>query len=207
MSSESRKREVLQLLRDWRAFHSPFGGAMPVDETGVVDAAFGPAGYIEEGREFDRKVVPYLRESFYLLRLGLKVLRGMDFEAWGSLDAPYFSDPADPSLVADWRMKAKRPGASERTRKLIADHDRAIETLTELLEDADLFVVWPKRMSSQEESQIERRNDELYRVYRVLREEGKRKSRAVESAAAVCGYGERRAWEIVRMRESERRAG
>jgi hypothetical protein len=50
MASESKKREVLQLLRDYRAWHTPHGGAMPLDETGVADASYGPAGLIEAGQ-------------------------------------------------------------------------------------------------------------------------------------------------------------
>lgn len=49
ISSEAKQREVLQLLKDYRAYHSAYGGAMPLDETHAMDAAYGPAGIVNRG--------------------------------------------------------------------------------------------------------------------------------------------------------------
>lgn len=76
-------------------------------------------------------------------------------------------------------------------------------TLAGYLKDHDLFVLFPKRMTSQEEKHIQRRNDEFYAQYRRLREEGKKETPAVEDAAVMCGYGTTRAWEIVGAREGK----
>ncbi len=111
-----------------------------------------------------------------------------------SLVTPYLGDPGDPSVVFDWRRKAPR---LESARLFAERHDRAVETLAGYLKDHDLFVLFPKRMTSLEEKNIERRNDELYSLYRLPREGEKRKNPAVEDAAATCGYGKTRAWEIV----------
>ena len=100
---------------------------------------------------------------------------------------PYVGDP---SVVADWKRKAAR---LESARMFAERHDRAVEALAGYLSKHDLFVLFPRRMTSQEEKNIERRNDEIYALYRRLREEGKRKTLADEDAAAMCGYGKTRA--------------
>ncbi len=79
-------------------------------------------------------------------------------------------------------------------------HDRAIETLCIFLEVHDLYVVWPKRMTSMEEKHIERRNDEFFALCRRYREEMSR-NRAIETAAEHCGYSRSRGYEIVELRE------
>jgi hypothetical protein len=63
-SDETKHREVLQLLKDYRTFHTAFGGAMPLDETHVVDAAYGPAGMVASGAAFEERDVPGLRRSY-----------------------------------------------------------------------------------------------------------------------------------------------
>ena len=220
----------MQLLRDYRAFHTAFGGARPFDETNVVDAAYGPAGYIGAGQAFDKADRRLLAESFAHLEHALTLLQKEHMAAYLVLLSPYLSDPADPSLVEAWRererkwerererlrqTKAKTDAErAERQRRLaehekkkprLAEwHDLAVDKLAGYLERVDLYVAWPARMSSQQETQIERRNDELYALYRKLREEKMGKTKAVETAAEMCGYSERRAWEIVRSRESAR---
>jgi hypothetical protein len=42
-------------LKDYRPFHSAFGGAMPLDETHVVDAAYGPTGVLLTGAGFRKE--------------------------------------------------------------------------------------------------------------------------------------------------------
>ena len=54
-------------------------------------------------------------------------------------------------------------------------HDRAIRTLAGYLSKHDHAVMFPKRMISHEEKQIDHRNDELRGPYRRLREEKKGK--------------------------------
>jgi hypothetical protein len=199
---------------------------MPLDETGMVDASYGPAGMIAVGSEFaevDRKL---LGESIQKLELALTVLRGEDFEAWMSLVSPYLGDPADPGIIPHWRERLRRldreneairkenadrrkkgrPPKPERVglmvpRELLERHDRAIEKLAAYLADEDLHAVFPKRMTSQAEEQIDRRNDEVFRVYKALRYgDGMGKTRAVRNAADHCGYSEDRVWKILKAR-------
>ena len=103
------------------------------------------------------------------------------------------------SVVAEHRCKADEGLFSARL--FVDRHERAVRLLAMFLEKERLHVVFPKRMTSREEKQVERRNDEFYSLYRRLREEGKRKTQAVEDAAVMCGYGKTRAWEIVGARE------
>lgn len=194
--SEQKRREVLQLLREYRAFWSPYGGAMPLDDTGVIDANYGAAGYIEAGQEYGRQKA-LLLESYAALENAITMLKAGgqdDFICWLMLLSPYLGEPGDPSIVDVWRRRGHY--------RRVEIHDRAVEKLSRYLRSTDLFVVWPKRMTSQEEKQIERRNDELYALYRRLREDGENKTQAVKDAAIMCGYSERRAWDIVGARTS-----
>lgn len=75
--------------------------------------------------------------------------------------------------------------------------------LADYLAATDLYVVFPKRMTSREEGQVERRNDEFFALYLKLREEKMGKTKAVETAAEMCGYGATRAWEIIKLREGK----
>lgn len=169
---------------------------MPLEETGLKDANYGPAGYVEAGQEH-RKNRELLAESYEALEHAITLLKadGQEgFTCWLTLLGPYLGEPGDPSLVDVWRKR----GYHGR----VEWHDRAVEKLAWYLRATDLFVVWPKRMTSQEEKQIERRNDELHALYQRLREDGKSKTQAVKDAAAMTGYSERRAWEIVGVRDS-----
>lgn len=197
--SEAKRRQVLQLLRDYRPWHTPHGGAMPMDETGVIDAAYGPAGLIQAGQEFEEKHRKLLKRTYQDLDHALNILKVADHDLWIALRRPYLSDAADASIVAEWRRKAER--GNEEARGAVELHDLAVRVLLILLYNVELFVVWPKRMTSQEEKEIERRNDEFFRVYRQLREEGRNKTGAVKSATAMTGYSESRGWQIVRVRE------
>lgn len=168
---------------------------MPLEDTGVVDASYGPAGYVEAGAGFDARDVRLLAESYEHLQDALTVLQGDGHEGMACylhLLSPYLGDPADPSIVAEWREK--RPGVARW-------HDLAVEKLAGYLRHKDLHVVWPKRMTGQQERQIDRRNDEFFRLYRELRGEGRGKTNAVKTASAITGYSERRGWQIVQVRE------
>lgn len=207
--SERKRREVLQLLREFRAWHSPFGGAYPLDETGVVDAAYGAAGYIEEGQAYkDRRERERLRESYRLLDHALTLLKNDGTEGMTCylvLLSPYIGDPGDPSIVAEWRKKS--PGTAEW-------HDLAVKKLAGYLTFKDLYVAWPARMSAREERQMERRNSEFYALYQRIkaelrdagRSESKANAEAVATAAIHCGYSKRRGYEIVAARTG-RKAG
>lgn len=172
---------------------------MPLDETHVVDAAYGPAGMIASGAAFEERDVPGLKKSYEKLEHALTMLKAEDFRAWMSLVTPYLGDPGDPSVVAEHRKKAEEGLFSARL--FVDRHDRAVRLLAMFLEKERLHVVFPKRMTSRGEKQIERRNDEFFSLYRRFRKEGKKKSSAVETAAEMCGYGRTRAWEIVGARE------
>ena len=167
---------------------------MPLDETGVVDAAYGPAGYIEAGMYYPKRDRGRLAKSYEDLGHAITIEKrtAEGFLAWVLLLEAYFGSEADPDVVNRWR----RAGDYR-----IVRHDAFVEHLAYHLRKTDLYVVWPKRMTSQEEKQIERRNDELYGMYKTLRSEGRGKSQAVKEAATRCGYSERRAWDIVRTRE------
>jgi AraC-like DNA-binding protein len=92
-------------------------------------------------------------------------------------------------------------------RRFLQRHDQAIEQLAENLEDTDLHVVFPKRMTSREEKQVDRGNYELFSLYRIFRdEEGMSRNKAIETAADHCGYGRSRAYEIVSIREGRESA-
>ena len=98
------------LLRDLRPFETAFGGAMPLDDTHVAEASYGPAGMVLAGSGFygegitdeDRRL---LGISLGHLRSELWTLRKEDFDAWASLIDPYLGDPADSGMVEDWRRR------------------------------------------------------------------------------------------------------
>lgn len=190
------RRKVLRLLQDYRSFHTPYGGAMPVDETGVKDASYGAAGYVETGEAFTDKEREFLTPSYkhlddalYKLETGSPAQRN----AYLTLLKPYLGDPGDPSIVDKWNLYPYD------CRK--EWHDMAIEELAEMLAGKKINVVWPKRMSTRQEKHVDRMNDDAWRIYKQLRAEGKGKTRSVADAALITGYTQRRMWEIVGSRE------
>ncbi|MDP9480438.1 MAG: hypothetical protein M3R38_33050 [Actinomycetota bacterium] len=250
MSREAKRREVVQLLKDYRAWHSPFGGASPTDSTLNLETqgSYGPAGLIQAGQAFDREGRRLYAESYAALEHALTLLKGKHFESWLVLLAPYLGDPGDPSLVTRWRDKHRaweagrevarkkrraweekrdkiRKKGTERTQgweeenpeperieewarehpepQLVHRHDEAVGRLAGYLATTDLYVVFPKRMTSREETQVERRNDEFFALYQKFRADRMGKTKAVETAAEMCGYGATRAWEIVKLREGK----
>lgn len=184
-------------MQDYRSYHSPYGGAMPLEETGVKDASYGPAGLIEEGQAFSEKqrelLAPsykYLDDALYKLETGSPAQRN----AYLTLLRPYLGDPGDPSIVDKWKQHTFDCRMEW--------HDIAVEELAVMLKDKKLNVVWPKRMSTRQETHVDRMNDDAWRIYKQLRAEGKGKSRAVSDAALITGYTERRIWQIVKIREN-----
>ena len=202
MASESKKREVLQLLRDYRARHTPHGGAMPLDGTGVADASYGPAGLIEAGQGSSKKHRTRLKKTCEDLDHALKLLKSADHDLWIALHRPYLSGTADPSIVAGWRRKAER--GNRDAKGAVELHDLAVRVLAILLHGVDLYVVFPKRMTSREEKQVERRNDEFFALYRRYRDEDRMSyNKAIETAAEHCGYSRSRGYEIADLREGK----
>ena len=115
---------------------------------------------------------------------------------------PYLSDTADPSIVAEWRRKAER--GNEDARGAVELHDLGVRVLAILLHGVDLYVVFPKRMTSREEKQVERRNDEFFALYRRYRDEERMsRNKAIETAAEHCGYSRSRGYEIADLREGK----
>jgi hypothetical protein len=126
--------------------------------------------------------VPGLRKSYEKLGHALTMIKQEDFRAWMALVTPYLGDPGDPSVVAEHRAKAEEGFFSARL--FVDRHERAIRLLAMFLEKERLHVVFPKRMTRREETQVERRNDELYATYRRLREDGMKRGKAMAPAVA-----------------------
>lgn len=181
----TKKREVLQLLKDWRAFFSPFGGAAAADSTLNLEAAgaFGPAGLIFSGTEFEGEDRKAIRRSFRalvapLVRLQEEEKVGKHSEgdpitgakAYITFIEPYFADPADPSIVADRRKKAAKGNMV--ARRFTEAHDAGVEWLALDLWDVELHSVFPRLMSEKEEAEIEHQNSEMYAVFQRLRVSG-----------------------------------
>ncbi len=248
MPGEAKRREVVQLLRDYRSWWTPYGGAAPTDGTMNLEeqGSYGPAGLIQAGQAFEKKGRRLYAESYGALERALERLKAEHFESWLVLLAPYLGDPGDPALVTRWREKhraweAEREGIRKERRsweerrdkirkkgtartqewgeenpepervgewekghpepQLIHRHDEAVGRLAEYLATTDLYVVFPRRMTSREETEVQRRNDEFFALYQKFRDEKMGKTKAVETAAEMCGYGATRAWEIVGLRE------
>lgn len=198
--SEAKQREVLQLLRYYRDWHTAYGGASELNLESL--GQYGPAGMILAGQPFDKENFSYLEESFGALEEALTRLRNggpLKNAAYLVLLAPYLGDPADSSLVDKWRQNPK----DCRTEW----HDLAIKELAWYLRNTDLFVPKTSRMQTRKPSSVKQMNDEFYSLYEKLREEGEKKTKAVETAANWCNYGLTRAWEIVKLREGASKSG
>lgn len=154
MSSEERKNEILQLLRDYRVYWTPFGGAAALDETGVRDADYGPNGLVFTGAEFDREYRWLLRKSYHKLNVALNLLQRDHMKLWVSLVEPYLQDEADPGTVEDWRRRVaaldahniavrkrnyQRQKAAKKNKKPpLVEHERvALVTMRRMLERHD----------------------------------------------------------------------
>lgn len=207
---EAKRRDVLQLLREYRAFKTAFGGATAAEDSHLKSAEYGSGGLTLAGAYYDHLYpgeLRQLRESYAALDKALAFLRERDYQAYLMLIRPYLGDPADPSVVDEWRKKQKMVVRGRmftvRHDRAMANHDLAVEVLVERLADTELYVDFPKRSTSTEAESVEKRNDALYAAYRRLTDdEGKSKTKAVKEAAALCDYTERRAWQIVGLREA-----
>lgn len=195
MDLEAKKRDVVDLLSAYRSFYSPFGGALAPEDSHVRSAEYGPAGLIFAGAEFDRVDRRRIAESFDALRLALVLLRSeraaiakhsngdpiTGVSAWSAFIEPYLTDPADPSVVEDWRLKAKRGYTS--ARRFIERHDAGVAALAHYLKGVDLYVVPTKRMSQREETEVENENAAIHAVVKRLMRGGLRLRAAMEQAA------------------------
>lgn len=96
-----------------------------------------------------------------------------------------------------WREENPKPRKAEW-------HDKAIDMLAAYLRarEDQLFVIFPKRMSSMERDQIERRNMEVVEVFRAFHYgDGYSRNKSIEKAAEHCGYSRSRSYEIVDIHE------
>ena len=109
MPKTAKEREVVQLLKDYRTWHSPFGGAAPSDSTLNLEeqGSYGPAGLIQAGQVFDKTDRKLLRESFEHLEHAITLLREEYSQAWVLLLGPYLGDPGDPAIVDGWRPRPR----------------------------------------------------------------------------------------------------
>lgn len=223
---ESKERDVLQLLRDYRPFVASFGGAMPLDETGVVDASYGPAGMVLMGAGFEKRDVPGLVRSYRALVTALALLRREHFQEWGALIEPYLSDVADSGVIADWRgkiaaldkeneeiraenekrLKKGRPTKDLKVRHVfmrmqLERHDRAIARLAGYLANVDLHVVNPRLMSAREEAAGEAANAQIYAYYQQVRVSGRTHEGAIAATAWKFGISDADVERIVEFRD------
>lgn len=211
----SKQDEVLGLLIDYAAFRAAFGGALPLDESHLHTASYGPAGYIETGTEFQEEGnVRLLLKSYGLLNVALRLLRRDHLELWGALVEAYLGDPGDPGIIGHWRRqvaaldeenreirrhntlvkKGKKPGHFKHEkvgfvipRMLLERHDEAIEKLSDYLRDVDLYYVPVSRLSEAEAKADEHREAQMYASYQRYRTARNRHEHAVEMTAAEFG--------------------
>lgn len=170
---------------------------------------FGPAGIIIEGMVYEKKYYHRLRTSYEFLELALKLLKLEHFELWMSLLEPYLGDPADPSVVEDWKEKSRDVWQGKKlvrrgyvsARLFLEREEKAVEKLAYYLRHKELFVLQPRRMTTRKPANVAERNDEFYALYKSLRADGFGKTKAVRDAAEMCEYGLTRAWDIVKLRE------
>lgn len=160
------QRQVEQLLRDWRTWHTAFGAAAATDAELNLQAkgSYGPAGLIFTGAEFDTTDLKLLARSFRLLRGAMLRLRntlevgkhstaaGGDtisgFQAFASLFEPYLGDPADPGIVHKWRTDLAELEKENQRRALCNPPQPArvaLITPRRLLERHDAAIKWLAR--------------------------------------------------------------
>lgn len=182
---------------DYRAFKTAYGGAGLLNMEAM--GQYGPAGLIYEGMAFEREDRYLMRESMVLLDHALTLLRKDYFTLWRSLVEPYLGDPADSSLIDHWREQAKRTWEFEKEdnfrgerytmkRNIVSwfhvkRHDKAIEVLAGILGKEDLYVVFAKRMSKDEEKKGEDQNAEILAVFQRHRASGMSNPHAIRQTA------------------------
>ena len=153
MGKTQKEREVLQLLRDYQTYWAAFGGAMSLEDQGVAEANYGPAGIITSGAEFGMADEPVnltrLAESYQFLEYALTYLKGDGPEGMTAYILLLVSYLGDPSIVDEWRRK----------RPELADwHDLGIRKLAGYLARKDLYTVPTKLLSEGEERRMEDQN-------------------------------------------------
>ncbi len=194
---------------------------MPLDETGVRDASYGPAGLITTGSGFEKCDIEPLRESYRKLDQALKILQEMDFLAWAALQEPYFSDAADSSAVNYWRkMLEELDKENERRRKAkkpekvghvymrlqLDRHERAVKTLARYLKGVDLHVVPPKLMSERERAAGEAHNAQVYAYWQRMRVAGGTEKQATRDTALEFKISEPEVERVVEFRSENKLA-
>jgi hypothetical protein len=197
VSTTAKERQVLQLLKDYRSWHTAFGGSLTPEDSHMRSAAYGPAALIEQGAYWPKRWRAAARTTYEKLEHALTLLQHdgtLGMSCWLVLHSYYLGADADPSEVE--RLGKLRPN-------LIKWRDLAVKKTAEKLAGHDLFVIMPSRMTSNMAKQIEQRNDEAHQLYTQLRSEGHKKTDAVKTTAVLVGYSERRIWEIVKTRSSE----
>lgn len=172
-----------------------------MEDSHLRTASYGPAAYIEAGWEYPPDVRARLKKSYvklgHAVTLRKRTPRGM-FQ-YLLLFPVFFGDSADPAIADRWREVN-----DYRWTQLM----EFVEGLADDLEGHNLYVVWPERMPRREEKLVEKRNDEFYAEYLQVKQErlGEGLSeraanrKAIEVARTRHGYGERRAYEIVKVR-------
>lgn len=179
----ARQAHIVQLLRDYSWWIAPFGGSSAIEEQALKNTQFGPGSVVlhASGAHLTPQQKDLLDDSYAHLQRALDELErnarrpGHDGEmaAWLCLYVLYLGDPADHSILDEWR---KDP---DDVRPVVHDMAIAILSNSEHLSGVDLWVVSPKVMTRREESRIEDTNDEVYAVFCRL----KRGSMSADAAA------------------------
>lgn len=168
---------------------------MPLDETGVRDASYGPAGLITTGAAFEKRDVKRLAESYRKLK---PAINRLPVSLRAALLHPYLADEADPGIVEVWReriaaldkenttrRKARKPEkvAHVYTRRQLQRHDIAVHLLWQELKDENLYVVYPKLMSERERAAGEAANAQMMAYYQRVRVAGRTHRGAISQTA------------------------
>ena len=182
LALEQKVREVVQLLKEYRAWHTAFGGSVSLDEgANMKEAAYGPAGLIEEGmyyRDYPRPHFNALKDSYDALEKAINKIKRRPHAmfAFLLLRNVYFGDPADWRIAERW----KEVGDYR-----LLHHEYFIVLLAEELIDTELHPIWPKPYSEKEEKSIERQNAEIYATYQRIRASGATHNASVAQTAAI----------------------
>lgn len=196
---DSKRRDVIQLLKDYRAWHSGGGGALALEDSHLRSAQYGPAGYTETGKEFPPHHRERLEESFGALEHALTLLKNLpppDNAAYFVLLAPYLGDPGDPSLVDLWRQNPE----DQRPYWV----DLGVSWLAYFLRRTPLYPVYPKLMSKRAESRMEHQNAEICAAFRRAKAGGFSEREAAAYVAEKFGVLPSRVEKILEFREEHK---
>jgi hypothetical protein len=170
---EAKRREVTQLLREYRAYWSAFGGSTTMDEAQNMRGqakSYGPAGYIEKGRyylEYPKAYLDALHQSYEELEKAKRRVtrRPKGMYAFLLLQDVYFGDPAD------WRIAQRWDEAKPRDYRSPI-HQVFVGWLAQELRDVELHPIWPTPYSESEQATSARQNAEIYATYQRVRTSG-----------------------------------